>query len=35
VPGEAWHWEYLGDEDKDAISRPDRKVKRKAKHDNS
>lgn len=33
VPGEAWHWEYLGDEDKDAISRPDRKVKRKAKHD--
>jgi LAS superfamily LD-carboxypeptidase LdcB len=33
VPGEAWHWEYLGDEDKDAISRPDRKVKRKPKHD--
>ncbi|HET9993618.1 MAG TPA: D-alanyl-D-alanine carboxypeptidase family protein [Kofleriaceae bacterium] len=24
VPGEAWHWEYLGDEDKDAISRPER-----------
>ena len=21
VPGEAWHWEYLGDEDKDAIER--------------
>jgi LAS superfamily LD-carboxypeptidase LdcB len=35
VPGEAWHWEYLGDEDKDAISRPDRKAKRKHKHDNS
>ncbi|MEO6774336.1 MAG: D-alanyl-D-alanine carboxypeptidase family protein [Kofleriaceae bacterium] len=24
VPGEAWHWEYLGDEDKDALSRPER-----------
>ena len=35
VPGEAWHWEYLGDEDKDAISRPERKKhkKRAAKHD--
>lgn len=33
VPGEAWHWEYLGDEDKDAISRPARKTKRKPKHD--
>lgn len=35
VPGEAWHWEYLGDEDKDAISRPERKKhkKRPAKHD--
>jgi LAS superfamily LD-carboxypeptidase LdcB len=29
VPGEAWHWEYLGDEDKDAIARPERKTKRK------
>ncbi|MEO8843615.1 MAG: D-alanyl-D-alanine carboxypeptidase family protein [Kofleriaceae bacterium] len=35
VPGEAWHWEYLGDEDKAAISRPARKTKRKPKHDNS
>jgi LAS superfamily LD-carboxypeptidase LdcB len=25
VPGEAWHWEYLGDEDKAAIARPARK----------
>lgn len=34
VPGEAWHWEYLGDEDKDAISRPERKKHKKtAKHD--
>ncbi|CAN5348077.1 hypothetical protein BH11MYX1_BH11MYX1_27450 [soil metagenome] len=24
VPGEAWHWEYLGDEDKAALSRPER-----------
>jgi len=32
VPGEAWHWEYLGDEDKDAIARPARTVKRKTKH---
>ncbi|MEP6860560.1 MAG: D-alanyl-D-alanine carboxypeptidase family protein [Deltaproteobacteria bacterium] len=34
VPGEAWHWEYLGDEDKDAISRPERKKHKKTpKHD--
>ncbi len=34
VPGEAWHWEYLGDEDKAAIARPARKSKRakKPKH---
>jgi LAS superfamily LD-carboxypeptidase LdcB len=24
VPGEAWHWEYLGDEDKQALARPER-----------
>lgn len=33
VPGEAWHWEYLGDEDKDAIARaerPNRKHKKRA-----
>jgi LAS superfamily LD-carboxypeptidase LdcB len=35
VPGEAWHWEYLGDEDKDAIGRPERKAKRKSKHTSS
>jgi len=29
VPGEAWHWEYLGDEDKDAIAHP--KSQKKAK----
>ncbi|HEY0253434.1 MAG TPA: M15 family metallopeptidase [Kofleriaceae bacterium] len=28
VPGEAWHWEYLGDEDKDAISRVGKKKKK-------
>ena len=31
VPGEAWHWEYLADEDKDAIARPERKGKRAKK----
>jgi LAS superfamily LD-carboxypeptidase LdcB len=31
VPGEAWHWEYLGDEDKAAISRPERKKHKKSR----
>lgn len=32
VPGEAWHWEYLGDEDKDAIARASsKKHKKKSK----
>ncbi|MFT3693469.1 MAG: M15 family metallopeptidase [Kofleriaceae bacterium] len=31
VPGEAWHWEYLGDEDKDAIDRAAHKKKSKKK----
>lgn len=26
VPGEAWHWEYLGNEDKDAIARDSKKT---------
>ncbi len=28
VPGEAWHWEYLGNEDKDAIARDSQKTKK-------
>jgi LAS superfamily LD-carboxypeptidase LdcB len=35
VPGEAWHWEYLGDEDKDAIARPERKKRAKKSKQNS
>lgn len=31
VPGEAWHWEYLGDEDKDAIERAAHPKKKSSK----
>lgn len=36
VPGEAWHWEYLGDEDRDAIERASSKKRpKKPKRPNS